>query len=276
MEPAEVGLYLGDSYTVSSEIYGENPYHHVVCMVVYVCHTTATFHMKFAEKLKELDERYGGLEVFNPSCGPDPAHVVYMVNYLEKLNPGAELLFGTDSFDFFDRASKARFSLFVVTSKWGGTIRGRKGSGETDEAPEETSSGGPGEPGLGELMAELIRMEEELRLEREKVKALEEKEIFRLKREKIDREAKRTKRSETSKKAYAAKKAAEAEKAASEEAVIEGSVPTKVTGADEAAEAEKAALEEAFPEESVAKKAPAKGARAKGTRTSKTRTLGGR
>ncbi|MBQ1492398.1 MAG: hypothetical protein IIZ39_10605, partial [Blautia sp.] len=171
-EVPEVSICLpGDIST--REFYGDHPYRNVVCMIVYVCHNTGNFHLRFADKLKELDECYGSVEVFLPSCVPDIPHVVFMVQYLKKLNPKAEVLFDADEFSSFDWTMKARFSLFVITSEWPGWIYGKKGNMDPVSLLQEKEVACVAQPGLGELVKELARLEEKLHDEQEKVKALE-------------------------------------------------------------------------------------------------------
>ena len=197
MREPEVGVYLPEGFP-SCELYGDNPYHDVVCMMVYVCHTTANFHLKFAEKLRSLEERHGRLEVFLPSCVPDIAHIVYMVHFLERLNPDAEVLFGTDDLPSYDWTVKARFSLFVVARKRPMAI-----SRVAKEAAEEVRT-----VAFDEVLRELEKAQGALRVEREKVKAMEEKESRRIRDEEIAREAQRARRSEAAKKALARRAAA--------------------------------------------------------------------
>ena len=71
-EVPEVSICLPEDIS-TREFFGGHPYHNVICMVVYVCHTTGNFHLVFADKLKELDKRYGAVEVCpKPRIKPKP------------------------------------------------------------------------------------------------------------------------------------------------------------------------------------------------------------
>ena len=116
---AAVRCFLEAGDIITPELAGPNPYHHVVCMVVYVCRTTGDFYNQYKDKIKSLDEQYSGVDIFIPNCAPVLANIVYMIQYLQRLNPEAEVLFGVDEVPCYEWAEKMHFSLFVIAKKQG-------------------------------------------------------------------------------------------------------------------------------------------------------------
>ena len=123
MNVAAVRSFLDAGDIVNPELAGPSPYHNVVCMVVYVCRSTGNFYCQYEEKIKALDEKYNGVEVFIPNCAPYLANVVYMVQYLQRLNPEAELLFGVDNVPCYEWANRMHFCLFVIAEKQEDLVR---------------------------------------------------------------------------------------------------------------------------------------------------------
>ena len=118
MNVAAVRSFLDAGDILTREFMGENPYHNVVCIVVYACSDTGRFLSQYEQKIKALDEQFDGVDILVPNCAPILANIVYMVQYLHRLNPKAEVLFGVDDIPCYEWASMMHFGLFVIATNY--------------------------------------------------------------------------------------------------------------------------------------------------------------